>query len=160
MSRVVTPSVEVFAPDGTKSLWAVALPHSEAVAAVRSVIPPDHVAELSIRRLRRSPRLDGLRPGEVRKIEAMIEPKRPRDRARMAQSIYDTVKDERPDAARAMFAYRAYAVASDGRFMGFKQMICRDDSEAIASAKRLIGNLDIEVWEGDRFIMRLLHRLK
>ena len=43
--RVAT--VEVTSPDGTKSLWLVALPHSEAVAAVRMVISPDHIAELS-----------------------------------------------------------------------------------------------------------------
>ena len=47
--RVAT--VEVTSPDGGKSLWVVALPHGEAVAAVRKLIPPDHIAELSIRRL-------------------------------------------------------------------------------------------------------------
>ena len=68
--RVAT--VEVTSPDGSKSLWVVARPHSEAVMAVRAVIPPDHIAELSIRRLLGSQRkLDGLRLGEVRKIETM-----------------------------------------------------------------------------------------
>jgi hypothetical protein len=66
--RVAT--VEVTSPDGTKSLWAVALPHGKAVAAVRMIIPPDHIAELSIRRLLGSQKkLNGLRLGEVRKIE-------------------------------------------------------------------------------------------
>lgn len=66
--RVAT--VEVTSPDGSKSLWVVARPHSEAVAAVRTIIPPDHIAELSIRRLSGSrKKLEGLRPGEVRKIE-------------------------------------------------------------------------------------------
>jgi hypothetical protein len=72
--RVAT--VEVTSPDGSKSLWVVALPHGEAVAAVRTVIPPDHIAELSIRRLPVSrKKLDGLRPGEVRKIETMTRSK-------------------------------------------------------------------------------------
>ncbi len=158
MARVVTPTVEVSAPDGTKSLWAVALPHSEAVAAVRSVIPPDHVAELSIRRLRRSPRLDGLRPGEVRKIEAMSQPRPARDPSQLATSTIDIVRGKRAGFPRA--EYRAYAVASDGRFMEFKEIVCGDDDEAVARAKRLIGNSDIEVWNGDRFVIRLLHRPK
>jgi hypothetical protein len=53
--------------DGTKSFWVVALPHTEAIAAVREVVPPDHIAELSIRSLRKSPKLEGIRRGEVRK---------------------------------------------------------------------------------------------
>jgi hypothetical protein len=68
MARLVMSTVEVTAPDGTKSLWAAALPHREAVAAVRRVIPPDHIAELSLRRLPRS-KMEGLCPGAVRKID-------------------------------------------------------------------------------------------
>jgi hypothetical protein len=70
MVRIARSStVEVVAPDGTKSFWVVALPHSEAVGAVRKVIPTDHKAELSMLRLQSSPKLDGLQSGEVRKIE-------------------------------------------------------------------------------------------
>jgi hypothetical protein len=87
--RVAT--VEVTSPDGTKSLWAVALPHSEAVAAVRIVIPPDHIAELSIRRLLGSQKKpDGLRLGEVRKIEAKTHSKSPSDAKWFAKSIIDS----------------------------------------------------------------------
>jgi hypothetical protein len=60
-------TVEVVAPDGTKSFWVVALPHSEAVGAVRKVIPTDHRAELSMQRFQSGHKL--LQPGEVRKIE-------------------------------------------------------------------------------------------
>ena len=35
-------------------------------------------------------------------------------------------------------------------------MICRNDTEAIANAKRLLDGKDIELWSGDRFIIRLL----
>jgi hypothetical protein len=70
MVRVATPTVEVTAPDGTKSLWAVTLSHGEAVAAVRKMIPPDQKAELALRRVSRSTsKLDGLRAGEVRKLD-------------------------------------------------------------------------------------------
>jgi hypothetical protein len=62
------PMVEVIAPDGSKSLWVAALPQDTAVAAVQRVIPENHVATLSSRRLTLSPRY-GLRPGEVRKVK-------------------------------------------------------------------------------------------
>ena len=98
MVRLAISAVEVITPDGTKSLWVAALPHSEAVAAVRKVIPPDHHAELSILRLRSSPKLAGLRPGEVRKIETMTHPKRRSDSNQIAQSIIDIAKIELPDS--------------------------------------------------------------
>jgi hypothetical protein len=44
--------------------------HSEAVAAVKAVLPDDHVAELSIRRLSPSPKVEGMRTGEVRRIDS------------------------------------------------------------------------------------------
>jgi hypothetical protein len=156
MVRIV-PTVEVIAPDGTKSLWAVALPHSEAVAAVRKAIPPDYTAELSIRRLHRSPTVERLRSGEVRKMETLSS-KRPSDPNQLAESIIDIATGERPNSPRTGSEYRAYAVGSDGQFIGFKKMICSDDGEAAAKAKRLTKYYDIEVWNGNRFVIRLVHR--
>jgi hypothetical protein len=52
--------------------------------------------------------------------------------------------------------YRAYTVGEDGHFVGYEPMICRNDTEAIANAKRLLDGKDIELWSGDRFIIRLL----
>jgi hypothetical protein len=151
--------VEVTAPDGTKSLWVVALSHSEAVAAVRRVIPPDHTAELSIQSLRNSPKLERLRPGEVRKIESTANSKPLSDPNQWAISIIDiVVKGERLRYPRTRSVYRAYAVGSDGKFAGFKLMICRHDDEAVVKAKRLIDDYDIEIWNGDRFVIRLVHR--
>ena len=70
MARVLTPVVEVTAPDGTKSLWAAfAVSHREALAAVKEMIPADHTAELSLRRLLRSQKVEGLRPGEVCRLD-------------------------------------------------------------------------------------------
>jgi hypothetical protein len=54
--------------------------------------------------------------------------------------------------------YRAYMVGEDGRFIGFEPLICRDDGEAIAKAKRLVDRHDIEVWSGKRFVIRLKSR--
>jgi hypothetical protein len=68
MVRLSLPAVEVIALDGTKSFWIVALPHTEAIAAVREVVPPDHIAELSIRSLRRSPKL-GIAPSNATLVD-------------------------------------------------------------------------------------------
>jgi hypothetical protein len=35
---------------------------------------------------------------------------------------------------------------------------CSDDAEAIEQARRLIGGQDIELWSGERFIVRLLKK--
>jgi hypothetical protein len=63
------PIVQVTAPDGSKSLWAAAVARDNAVAAVAEVIPANHVATLSRHRLTLNRSLDGLRPGEVRRIK-------------------------------------------------------------------------------------------
>jgi len=144
MVRLAIPTVEVTAPDGSKTLWVVALPYSEAAAAVREVIPPDHTAELSFRRLPSSPKLARLHPGEARKIEPLV-PRRPSYPDWLAKLTIRKGK-----------RYRAYAVARDGHIMAVKQMICSDDSEALAEAKRLARHSDVEVWNGDRFIIRLV----
>jgi hypothetical protein len=51
--------------------------------------------------------------------------------------------------------YRAYIVGLDGHFMRFEALICRDDGEAIAKAKRILDGHDIELWNGTRFVTRL-----
>jgi hypothetical protein len=161
MVRLAIATVEVVAPDGTKSLWGVALPHREAVAAVRNVIPSDHTAELSIQSLRRSPKLERLRPGEVRKIESTANSKRLSDPNQWAISIIDiAAKGERLYYPRTRSVYRVYAVGSDGNFAGFKLMICRGDDEAVVKAKRQINGYDMEIWNGNRFVIRLVHRPK
>jgi hypothetical protein len=54
-----------------------------------------------------------------------------------------------------MTEYRAYTVGHDGHFIGFKPLVCADDSEAIERANRLVDGYDIELWSGERFIIRL-----
>jgi hypothetical protein len=54
-----------------------------------------------------------------------------------------------------MAEYRAYVVGDDGHFVDYKAIVCRDDGEAIAQAKRLVNGRDIELWNGARFIIRL-----
>ena len=69
ITRVAMPMVEVTAPDGSKELWAAAMSHAEAVAAVQKAVPPGFTAKSSNRRLPVGPRLEGFRHGEVRKVE-------------------------------------------------------------------------------------------
>jgi hypothetical protein len=54
--------------------------------------------------------------------------------------------------------YRAYIAGRDGYFVGSEGFIARDDGEAIIKAKSLIVDLDIELWSGDRFVIRLSHK--
>jgi hypothetical protein len=54
-----------------------------------------------------------------------------------------------------MAEYRAFSVGSDGHFNGFVPLVCADDDEAIAKAVRLVDGHDIELWSGDRLVIRL-----
>jgi hypothetical protein len=74
--RAGMPMVEVTAPDGTKSAWAAAVAPSAAVEAVKKMIPPDHVATLSNQRLPIGPQTEGMRRGEVRKVEPCARPQK------------------------------------------------------------------------------------
>ena len=66
--RTKIPVVEVIAPDGRKSLWIAAVAMSSAVAAVKEVIPSNHVARLTKQRLTITRKTLVLRRGEVRRI--------------------------------------------------------------------------------------------
>ena len=59
-----------------------------------------------------------------------------------------------------MSEYRTYAIGIDGHFTGSQKMVCRDDGKAVAKAERLVDGHDIEVWNDDRFGIRLIHKSK
>jgi hypothetical protein len=61
--------VEVIAPDGRKSLWVAAVAKANAVDAVKQVIPTDHVAKLTQRRLTITRKSEVLQRGEVRRVK-------------------------------------------------------------------------------------------
>jgi hypothetical protein len=63
------PMVEVVAPDGSTELWAAAVAHRVAVSVVQKAVPEGYIARTTNRRLPVSSRLEGFRPGEVRKVE-------------------------------------------------------------------------------------------
>jgi hypothetical protein len=158
MVRFITPTVEVSAPDGSKSLWLAALPYDEAVAAVRRLIPTDHVAELSVVRVHLDQKLLCLRRGEVRKLEQSLS-KLPSDLTQSAKAI-NNIAMGHVDYIRARSMYRAYTVVRGGKLIGLKLMLCRNDDEAIVKAIRLTTECDIEVWNGERFVIRLIRKPK
>jgi hypothetical protein len=60
-----------------------------------------------------------------------------------------------------MTSYRSpigYIVGRDEHFARSESLIALDDDKAIIKAKSLIADLDIELWSGDRFVIRLSHK--
>jgi hypothetical protein len=54
-----------------------------------------------------------------------------------------------------MADYRAYIVGRDGHFITYRAFVCENDSEATELANQLVDGHDIELWNEDRFIVRL-----
>jgi hypothetical protein len=54
--------------------------------------------------------------------------------------------------------YRVYFIGGDGHFVKFEGLSCPDDAEAIEQARRLVGSEELELWSGDRFIVRLTRK--
>jgi hypothetical protein len=59
-----------------------------------------------------------------------------------------------------MAEYRVYTVGLDGHFIGLETLVSVDDTQAIDKAKRLVNGHDIELWSGDRFVIRLQQKPK
>jgi hypothetical protein len=56
--------------------------------------------------------------------------------------------------------YRAYTVADDGHFDGFEPLICDNDDAAVAKTCSMLDGKDIELWSGERLVIRLTPRMK
>ena len=54
-----------------------------------------------------------------------------------------------------MADYRAYTVGSDGHFIDYHGFVCDNDADATERARQLVNGHDIELWSGERFIVRL-----
>lgn len=53
-----------------------------------------------------------------------------------------------------MREYIAYSVRRDGYLIAVKALHCADDAEAAKKAEHLVEGRDIELWCGDRFVIR------
>lgn len=54
-----------------------------------------------------------------------------------------------------MNEYRIFIVGAEGHFIKCEPLVCRDDSEAVQNARRMLDGHDLEIWSGERFVMRL-----
>ena len=54
-----------------------------------------------------------------------------------------------------MNEYRAYLIGTDGHFASSRSFACPNDADATIWAKQLIDGHDVELWSGDRFVIRL-----
>jgi hypothetical protein len=56
--------------------------------------------------------------------------------------------------------YRAYTLGSDDHFTAYRGFASANDADAIIWAKQLLDGHDIELWSGERFVIRLKHQEK
>jgi hypothetical protein len=60
----------------------------------------------------------------------------------------------------AMPYYRAYILNAEDHFVSHEELVCDCDSQAVEQAKRLVDGHDVELWNGERLIIRLEHNKK
>jgi hypothetical protein len=54
-----------------------------------------------------------------------------------------------------MAEYRAYTIDNDGHIVDCQAMVCPNDTAAIKQAQPLVNGRPIELWSGERFIIKL-----
>ncbi|MDI1263121.1 MAG: hypothetical protein PS018_07685 [bacterium] len=54
-----------------------------------------------------------------------------------------------------MAEYRIYVIGSDGHIVSARPLICDDDEQAIERANADLAGQPVEIWSGDRFVIRL-----
>jgi hypothetical protein len=54
-----------------------------------------------------------------------------------------------------MAEYRAYVIGSDDLIVSATALVCENDEEAIAEVRTFLMERTIEIWSGDRFVIRL-----
>jgi|SRR5665213_1729332 len=63
-----------------------------------------------------------------------------------------------PLSGRHLTDYRAYTIGMAGRIIGYEPLVCGNDEEAIEKATGLVSKHDIELWSGERLVVRLSSR--
>jgi hypothetical protein len=56
-----------------------------------------------------------------------------------------------------MAKYRAYVIGEDEHIRSFRAFVCDGDADAMVWAKQLLDGNDVELWSGDRFVIRFSH---
>lgn len=53
-----------------------------------------------------------------------------------------------------MAEYRVYTIGADGHIIRSTPLICDDDAQAVKEANKIEGQT-LEIWSGERFVVRL-----
>jgi len=61
-------------------------------------------------------------------------------------------------AESIMPEYRVYTIGHMDQFIAVRSIECPDDEEAIRQARQMLDRHSLEVWELERFIIRLDHQ--
>jgi hypothetical protein len=56
--------------------------------------------------------------------------------------------------------YRAYVIGDDGHIEASRAFVCESDADATVWAKQLVDGHDVELWNLERFVIRLEARFK
>ena len=56
-----------------------------------------------------------------------------------------------------MAEYRAYEIGKNGHITRSRGLVCTDDAAAVWASQLFDGN-DIELWSGERFVLRIAHK--
>ena len=59
-----------------------------------------------------------------------------------------------------MSEYRAYIVGAESHVYACRKMVCSNDGEAVTGAMRLLDGHDIEVWQRERFVAKVVRPVK
>jgi hypothetical protein len=62
-----------------------------------------------------------------------------------------------PQRLLGMPEYRIYTVRHDGHLVAGEDIVCANDQEATERARQAAKYHDVELWDGGRFIVRVLH---
>jgi len=54
-----------------------------------------------------------------------------------------------------MAHYRICTIGLDGHFLSVEEIECANDQKAIQKAQQAVDDRNVELWQGDRFIVRL-----
>lgn len=54
-----------------------------------------------------------------------------------------------------MEEYRAYTVGEDDHFVSHRAFVCSNDADAITWAEQLLDGHPIELWSGNRLVLRI-----
>jgi hypothetical protein len=54
-----------------------------------------------------------------------------------------------------MGEYCVFTVGREAHLVSYRKFTCRDDSEAIVWAKHLLDRFPVELWSGDRLVIRI-----